>query len=178
MYDSSERGFPPWDELRDAWRYRYAITQFIRRNIVARYKRSTLGVAWTMLNPLGMMLVRVIVFSTIFGRDPGYPVYVLSGLMVFNFFSDVTNGTIKNLVWGGGGLLKRIYIPRSVFSISSVGSAFVKSLDYDYSTVFGYVYRRITHNRKCFIFAYRRDPIDCLFHGYGINTINYLSILP
>lgn len=127
VYDSARLGFPAWEELREALRYRHLIQQLIRRDTLARYKRSVLGVAWTMLHPLAMMLVRVIVFSTIFGRDPGYPVYVLSGLLAFNFFSESTNTTIKNLVWGGE-LLKRIYIPRSVFAIASVGAGMVNLL--------------------------------------------------
>jgi ABC-type polysaccharide/polyol phosphate export permease len=127
IYDSDKLGNPAWEELREAFQYRHLIQQLIRRDILARYKRSVLGVAWTMIHPLMMMLVRVIVFSTIFGRDPGYPVYVLSGLMAFNFFSESTNTTIKNLVWGGE-LLKRIYIPRSVFAIASVGTGMVNLL--------------------------------------------------
>jgi ABC-type polysaccharide/polyol phosphate export permease len=127
VYDSARLGFPAFEELREALNYRHLIQQLIRRDTLARYKRSVLGVAWTMLHPLAMMLVRVIVFSTIFGRDPGYPVYVLSGLLAFNFFSEATNTTIKNLVWGGE-LLKRIYIPRSVFAIASVGAGMVNLL--------------------------------------------------
>ena len=125
IYDSSQKGHPALEELREAFRYRYLIQQIIRRDILARYKRSVLGVAWTMFNPLGTMVVMVIVFSTIFGRnDPGYPAYVLSGLLAWNFFSETTNTTMRNLVWGGG-LLGHIYFPRTSFALSSAGTAIV-----------------------------------------------------
>ncbi|MGD8751681.1 MAG: ABC transporter permease [Anaerolineales bacterium] len=124
IYDSASQNYPAIEEAKEALRYRHLIQQIVRRNVIARYKRSFLGVAWTMLNPLGMMMVKVIVFSAIFGRDPTYPAYVLSGLLAFSFFSEATNTTIGNLVWGGN-LLKRIYIPPSVFAIGSVGTSMV-----------------------------------------------------
>lgn len=67
IYDSSKRGHPAWEELIGVLRYKDLIRQLIRRDLVSRYKRSFLGVAWTMLNPLGTMLVMTIVFSQIFG---------------------------------------------------------------------------------------------------------------
>jgi ABC-type polysaccharide/polyol phosphate export permease len=100
----------------------------VRRDILTRYKRSVLGVAWTMLNPLGISIVLAVVFSSVFGgADKSYPVYVLSGLIAWNFFSQTTNAAIVNLVWGGG-LLNRIYIPRTVFAVSAIGTGLVNLL--------------------------------------------------
>lgn len=115
------------EELRGAMRYRHLLVQLTRRNILARYKRSFLGVAWTMLNPLGMMVVMTVVFSTVFGRDPGYPAYLLSGLIVWQFFSQSSTNTMRGMVWGGS-LLKQVYIPRTVFAISAVSTAIVNLL--------------------------------------------------
>ena len=56
-YDSDLRGPVALEQLRDIWKYRDLVYQLIRRDIVSRYKRSTLGIAWTLLNPLGMMVV-------------------------------------------------------------------------------------------------------------------------
>ena len=58
IYDSATRSAPAIEEAQEAYRYRHLIFEFIRRDIVTRYKRSILGVMWTMLNPLGMMLVQ------------------------------------------------------------------------------------------------------------------------
>lgn len=124
VYDSSLRGFPALYELRELLRYKNLVYQTIRRNIVTRYKRSVLGIAWTMLNPLGTTIVLAIVFSRVFGSTPGYAAYVLSGLIAWTFFAQTTSDSMSNLIWGGG-LLKRIYIPRTVFAVSSIGTGLV-----------------------------------------------------
>jgi len=108
-----------------AWRYRDLILYLVRRDVTTRYKRSVLGVAWTMLNPLGMMIILSIVFSHIFHVTiKGYPAYVLSGLMAWNFFAQVSTAIVNSLVWGGD-LFRRIYVPRSAFAISSIGTGLV-----------------------------------------------------
>lgn len=120
-YDSALRPPRPLDELAQAYHYRYLIFQLLRRDILTRYKRSVLGVFWTMLNPLGMMVVLTIAFSTVFGLENGYPAYVLSGLIAWNFFAQTTTAQTVNLLWGGG-LLHRIYIPRTSFALAAVGA--------------------------------------------------------
>ena len=121
IFDSSARVSPPIDELQQAFKYRELIFQLTRRDILTRYKRSVLGIAWTMLNPLGMMVVLTFAFSQLFKFDAiqNYPIYVLSGLIAWNFFSQTTTACLNSLVWGGG-LFQRIYIPRSTFAISSM----------------------------------------------------------
>jgi ABC-2 type transport system permease protein len=119
VYDSSQRSLPALEELLELIRYRNLVFQTVRRNIVVRYKRSVLGIAWTMLNPLGTTLILTFVFSGVFGGPKSYAVYVLSGLVCWTFFAQATNDSMHNLIWGGG-LLKRIYIPRTVFAVSSV----------------------------------------------------------
>lgn len=123
-YDSQLRKSPAREELLDVIKYRDLIYQLVRRDIVARYKRSILGIVWTMLQPLGMMLVMTIVFSQLFHRVEGYSLYLLSGLIAWNFFSQTTTAAIHQIVWGGT-LMRRIYIPHTVFSISSVGTGAV-----------------------------------------------------
>ncbi|MBI3175424.1 MAG: ABC transporter permease [Chloroflexi bacterium] len=124
IYDSSRRGNSALEELRGVFQYRDLIFQLIRRDIVARYKRSVLGVAWTMLQPLGMMVVMTLVFSRLFHQIQGYPAYVLSGLITWTFFSQTTTAAIHQMVWGGA-LLNRIYLPRTSFSISAIGTGLV-----------------------------------------------------
>lgn len=126
-YDSSKHGNYALDELRQCFNYRNLLLQLVRRDVTARYKRSIFGIAWTMLNPLGMMLVLTVVFSQMFGKIQGYPAYVLSGLMVWTFFSQTTTAAMVNLVWGGG-LLNRIYLPRTSFAIAAMGTGMVNLL--------------------------------------------------
>lgn len=123
-YDSATRKSPAIEELKEIRRYRFLLSQLVRRDILARYKRSVLGVAWTMLNPLGMMIILSVVFSSIFSTVQSFPTYVLSGIIAWTFFSQSTNATISSVVWGGS-LIQRIYIPRTAFGISAIGTALV-----------------------------------------------------
>ena len=127
VYDSSHRGPPAIEELRELFRYRNLVFQTARRNIVVRYKRSVLGIAWTMLNPLATTLILSFVFSRVFGGSSSYAVYVLSGLVCWTFFSQTTMDCMNNLIWGGG-LLKRIYIPRTAFAVSSILTGLINIL--------------------------------------------------
>ena len=126
-YDSSRRGIIVLDEIKEVFRYREMIYQLVRRDMVARYKRSVMGVAWTMLNPLGMMIVLSIVFSQVFKMVPGFPAYVLSGIIAWTFFSQTTSAIINVFVWGGD-FFQRIYLPRSTFAIAAIGTGLVNLL--------------------------------------------------
>jgi ABC-type bacteriocin/lantibiotic exporter with double-glycine peptidase domain len=111
IYDSAKRVSPAIEELRGIFQYRDLIYQLVRRDIVTRYKRSVLGIAWTMLQPLGMMIIMTIVFSNLFQSVKGYPTYILSGLVAWTFFSQTTTAAIHQVVWGGT-LFRRIYIKK------------------------------------------------------------------
>jgi ABC-2 type transport system permease protein len=124
IYDSARRSLPAFEELRELLKYRNLMMQIVRRNIVVRYKRSVLGIAWTMLNPLGTTLILTFVFSNIFGGVKSYAPYVLSGLICWTFFSSTTTDSMTNLIWGEG-LLRRIYIPRTTFAVSAIGTGLV-----------------------------------------------------
>jgi ABC-type polysaccharide/polyol phosphate export permease len=71
-----------------------------------------------------MMAVMAIVFSALFHQVEGYVVYLLSGLVAWTFFAQTTTAAITHIVWGGT-LLKRIYIPMTSFSISSIGTGLI-----------------------------------------------------
>jgi ABC-2 type transport system permease protein len=124
FYDSAQQQTAWLDELLQTLRYKDLIIHLIKRDITARYKRSVLGIAWTMLNPLGMMIIMTAVFSGLFDSVEGYAAYILSGLIMWNFFSQGTVMGIGSLVWGGD-LFGRIYFPRSIFAISAVGTGLV-----------------------------------------------------
>jgi ABC-type polysaccharide/polyol phosphate export permease len=123
-YDSSKRIHPALEELRGIFQYKDLILQLVRRDIVARYKRSTLGIAWTMLQPLGMMIILSVVFSNLFQSVRGYPSYILSGLLAWTFFAQTTTAAIHQIVWGAA-LFHRIYLPRTSFPISAIGTGVV-----------------------------------------------------
>jgi ABC-2 type transport system permease protein len=123
-YDTHNRRPTAIEEFRELIRYKNLIFQMVRRDLVSRYKRSILGVAWTMLNPLGTMLVLTIVFSQIWKAGPEFPVYILSGLLAWTFFSSATNDAMTNLI-GGVVLRQRVYMPSTVFAITAIGNGLV-----------------------------------------------------
>ena len=127
LYDSARRPPAVIEELQEIWRYRDLVVQLVRRDLVARYKRSVLGVAWTMLNPLGTTLIMTIVFSQLFGRTPSYPAYVLCGLVPWHLFAQSTANAMRQIVWGGL-LIHRIYVPKTAFVLSAVGVGLINLL--------------------------------------------------
>jgi ABC-2 type transport system permease protein len=128
VYDSSSRPHPLVEELIALFKYKELIIQFVSRSIKTRYKRSMLGVVWTMLNPLLTMLVLTLVFSSVFRFSvENYPVYVLSGLVIWGFFSSTTSAAMGEMIWSGS-LLSRIYVPKSVFAVSAIGTGLVNLL--------------------------------------------------
>lgn len=124
IYDSAKRKHPAIEELIALYQYRDLIYQLVRRDIVARYKRSVLGVAWTMLNPLGTMAIMVVVFSTVFGGTENFAAYVLTGLITWMMFSQSTTMAMSSMV-GGSPLLQQIYLPRSAFVVSTILASLV-----------------------------------------------------
>lgn len=124
IYDTAKRKHPAIEELSSLFMYRDLIYQLVRRDIVARYKRSILGVAWTMLNPLGTMLIMVIVFSQVFHGTENYSAYVLTGIICWTMFSQSTSMAMNSMVWGSQ-LFQQIYLPRSSFVISTILASMV-----------------------------------------------------
>lgn len=128
VYDTAHRPPPLIEEIQALIKYKDLVRQFIERAIKTRYKRSVLGVLWTMLNPILTMVVLTLVFSQLFKFSvENYPVYVLSGLVMWNFFSSSTNSAMGEMLWSGG-LLGKIYVPKTLFSVSAVGTGLVNLL--------------------------------------------------
>jgi ABC-2 type transport system permease protein len=120
LYDSSRRRLAIVEDAVELYQYRDLLRSLVQRDLTVRYKRSVLGFLWTMLNPLLTMIVMTIVFSTLFRfQIEHYPVYLLSGLLIWNFFSQSTLQAVDSLVWGGG-LISKIYLPKSVFVVSAI----------------------------------------------------------
>ena len=127
-FDSLNQKSPIKEEIRSLIIYRELIFQFVARSLKIRYKRSILGVIWTMLNPLLIMIVLTIVFSRLFRfQIEFFPIYFLSGQIIWLLFSSATSGSMSEMIWSGD-LLKRIYIPKSTFAISSVFTSLINLL--------------------------------------------------
>jgi ABC-type polysaccharide/polyol phosphate export permease len=119
IYDSSRPRPAMVEEAIDLYRYRDLLLSLVHRDLTVRYKRSMLGFLWTMLNPLLTMLVLTIVFSNLFRfQIANYPVYLLSGTLLYGFFQWSTSQSIHNIIWGGG-LMGKIYLPKTIFVVSA-----------------------------------------------------------
>lgn len=125
FYDSSDRGFPEIDELLDLWRYRGLVWELMVRDIKIRYKRSVLGIAWTMIAPLLNMVALTLVFSTLLKQQiRNYPAFFMLGSMYWAMFATGTSFA-ATLTHDANELAKRVYLPRSVFVVSATGVALV-----------------------------------------------------
>jgi ABC-type polysaccharide/polyol phosphate export permease len=115
IYDSSRPRPAIVEEAIELYHYRDLLWSLVHRDLTIRYKRSTLGFLWTMLNPLLMMLVLTIVFSSLFRfQIAHYPVYLLSGTLLYGFFQWGTSQAIHTIIWGGD-LMGKIYFPKTIF---------------------------------------------------------------
>lgn len=109
-------------------KYLNFLWEVVVRDIKKKYYKSVLGVLWTVLNPLLMMLVITIIFSTLFKRNiDNFPVYYLCGYIIFSFNSDATNQSLSCII-GNSSLIRKMYIPKYIFCISKVVVSFVTLL--------------------------------------------------
>jgi len=115
-------------EILEVLRYKELLRNLVTRDIKVRYKRSVLGFLWVMLNPLLMMLILSMVFSELFRVSTiNYTAYLLSGIILWNFFSQSTSTAMASLLVNSN-LIKKIYIPKVIFPLSVVLSAIVNFL--------------------------------------------------
>ena len=109
-------------------RYSFLMKQLILRDFKSRYKRSVLGVLWSFLNPLLTMLVQYVVFSTLFRGDiPNYSLYLLTGIVCFNFFSEATSNASQSIV-DNTPLITKVYVPKIIYPTASVVSSAINLL--------------------------------------------------
>ncbi len=108
------------NQLRRILGYREAIRNFVIRDLKVRYSHSVLGFVWSMFNPLLLMLVFWVVFSFFAGQGiPRFPVFLLAGLLPWNFFSGSVLFSTHSIT-GNGPLIVRVYFPREILPISTV----------------------------------------------------------
>jgi ABC-2 type transport system permease protein len=97
----------------------------VRRELKARYKDSTLGFFWSLLRPLSVLLVYYVAIGKILEAEraiPDFAIYIFTGLTAWQLFLEIVNGSTGSIV-GNAGLVKKVYLPREVFPLSTVGSA-------------------------------------------------------
>lgn len=121
VYDSANLINPFVDEIRSLFENRFILRRMIYTNFKTRYKRSYLGVIWSLLNPLLNMIVFVIIFSNLFRFDiPHYPLYILAGNMIFSFFAASTSEAMMQII-GNAAMIRRVYLPKTVYVLAGIG---------------------------------------------------------
>ena len=109
--------------------YKYLFTQLIIKDIKLKYRRSYLGIVWTLIEPLLTMIVLTMVFSAFLGKDGEagglpFPVYILIGRLLYAFFSNATKGAMKS-IRSNAAMIKKVYVPKYMYPMSSILSNFI-----------------------------------------------------
>ena len=112
-------------QIRNIAAHHELLLNLIRLELKSKYKASALGFAWSLLNPAMYLVVFYIAFDVILGSGiPRFPIYLLSGLLVWNFFTTALNSGTGAVV-AGSGLVKKVWFPREILPLASVGAALV-----------------------------------------------------
>lgn len=106
--------------MKNFTKYRFLLVELVKKGIKLKYRRSYLGILWTLLEPLMTMMVLTLVFGTFFGRDdPTFPVYILTGRLLYSFFSTATKGAMRS-IRQNAPMIKKVYVPKYMYPLSSV----------------------------------------------------------
>lgn len=113
------------DRLNVFFKYKDLLKQLVSKDIKLKYRRSFLGYVWSVLNPLLVMIVMAVVFSTMFKRNiDNFPVYLFCGQVLFNFMSQSTQQAMSSIN-GNAALLKKTYVPKYIFTFAKITSGLV-----------------------------------------------------
>ena len=107
--------FIPFEKLRQ---HRFLFEELVKRDFKKKYKRTVLGMAWSILSPLLMLLVMKLVFTQFFGRNmEHYTTYLFCGNLVFSYFSESTGQGMQSLM-GNAGIFTKVNVPKYLFLFS------------------------------------------------------------
>ncbi|MBQ6840343.1 MAG: ABC transporter permease [Oscillospiraceae bacterium] len=114
--------------MSEFWRYRDLLKLLVSKNIKLKYRRSWLGYVWSILNPLLIMIVMTVVFSSMFKRNiENFPVYLFCGQLLFNYMNNSTTQAIFSIN-NSAALLKKTYVPKYMFTLARITSGLVDLL--------------------------------------------------
>ena len=112
-------------ESNEIKQYTPLLIELLKRDIKVKYRKSVLGVLWSVLNPLFMMIILSVVFSTLFKNNvENYPTYIFSGQLIYNFFSEATTSSMSAIV-DNASLIKKIYVPKYLFVLARICSSMI-----------------------------------------------------
>ena len=108
--------------------YRFLLSELVKKGIKLKYRRSYLGIIWSLLEPLCTMIVLTVVFGTILGnRTKEFSVYILCGRLLFSFYSTATKAALTS-IRKNASMIKKVYVPKYIYPVSKVLSSSVNLL--------------------------------------------------
>ena len=113
------------DRINTFFQYKDLLRELVVRDVKLKYRRSFLGYLWSILNPLLIMIVMTLVFSQMFRQGiENYPVYLLAGQTLFDFMNSSTHMSMYSVL-DNSSLIKKIYVPKYIFTLSKVTSSLI-----------------------------------------------------
>ncbi len=142
-------------KLKDLYEYRELLFNLTRKEIKVKYKNSVLGILWSMINPLIMLLVFYIAFGLFFKVQGNgiefFAIYLMTGILPWNFLANSLNLAVGTVV-SNGNLVKKVYFPREVLPLANVGAA-----------AFNFILQSIVLFVFMLVIWYRFSPLLLLF---------------
>ena len=114
-----------WSSLVDVWRHRELLGLLVQRELKGRYKDSSLGVVWSLFRPLAQLLIYYFAIGQVLGaarQTPDFAIFVFIGLTMWGLFSEIVSGSTTSIL-SNAGLVKKVYLPREIFPLSTIGGA-------------------------------------------------------
>lgn len=113
------------ETFQEFYRYRFLLSELVKKGIVLKYRRSYLGIIWTLLEPLLNMIVLTFVFGTLLGNsDKTFPIYILSGRLLYTCFSQSSKAALRS-IRANAGMINKVYVPKYLYPVSSVLYSYV-----------------------------------------------------
>ncbi len=98
----------------------FILSELVKKGIKLKYRRSYLGIIWSLMEPLLTMIVLTIVFGTLMGyKEKTFPVYILSGRLLYSFFSQSTTAALKS-IRANAAMIKKVYVPKMLYPLSGI----------------------------------------------------------
>lgn len=109
-------------------KHRFLLEELVKRDFKKKYKRTVLGMGWSILSPLLQLLVMSLVFTQFFGRNtPHFTIYLFCGNLIFGFFQEGTKGGMQTIM-GNAGIFTKVNVPKYLFLLSKNVQAFINFL--------------------------------------------------
>lgn len=105
-------------------KYRFLLSELVKKGIRLKYRRSYLGILWSLIEPLMTTAVLVMVFGTLFGKKADMPLYIITGRLVYSFYSGGTKNVARS-VRGNAAMIKKVYVPKYLYPLAGACDTFV-----------------------------------------------------